>query len=614
MALASQLDHAVGRVNEFFRRHWRRLLLVRERLRMSEEAFHLVLAAGIGVIGGVTNFAYHIVNQLTKWLVLGRTENLVEIAEGLVPWERVLVPTIGAMAAGLILYLGLRLIGNPGLSNLLEVVVAGDGRLALRPALTNAVSSLISISTGASIGREGLLIQLSSTLASKLGQLGGWQPYRLRLLVACGAAAGISGVYNAPISGAVFAAQIVLGNFSMNLFGPVLVSSVVASVISRTFFGINHWFDAPVFEFTRLSQLPWFLLLGALTGAAGALFLKCLNWSEALFARIRAPLYIRMGLAGLIVGLIAWPYPEVWGNGYEATYRLLREVPTVLFVLGLFAAKFVATAATVGGGAVGGVFTPTLFLGAALGSLFEVVLHRAGLAENLPTGCFTLVAMGSMLSATTHSPLLALIMLFELSLNYSLVPPLMLACTVSTLVARRLHRESIYTEPLRRKGLDLERENPRIGAAMERTIGDLMRAPIQPLHENTSFREIADRFLRSSRNFLPVVNENLKLVGVVALHDMKEYLKAGDELNSVIALDVMRPPPPCLTPGQKLHDALPILLASELRNLPVVNDLGQGRLIGSVERAEALNLITEAITSRPTTSTAVPHATETKAR
>jgi len=260
------------------------------------------------------------------------------------------------------------------------------------------------------------------------------------------------------------------------------------------------------------------------------------------------------------------------------------------------------------------VFTPTLFLGAALGSLFEVVLHRAGLAENLPTGCFTLVAMGSMLSATTHSPLLALIMLFELSLNYSLVPPLMLACAVSTLVARRLHRESIYTEPLRRKGLDLERENPRIGAAMERTVGDLMRAPIQPLHENTSFREIADRFLRSSRNFLPVVNESQKLVGVVALHDMKEYLKAGDELNSVIALDIMRPPPPCLTPGQKLHDALPILLASELRNLPVVNDLGQGRLIGAVERAEALNLITEAITSRPTTSTAVPHATEAKVR
>jgi CIC family chloride channel protein len=402
---------------------------------------------------------------------------------------------------------------------------------------------------------------------------------------------------------------------------------VVASVISRTFFGINHWFDAPVFEFTRLSQLPWFLLLGLLTGGAGALFLKCLNWSESLFARIRGPLYVRMGLAGLMVGLIAWPYPEVWGNGYEATYRLLREMPTVAFVLGLFAAKFVATAATVGGGAVGGVFTPTLFLGAALGSLFEVVLHRLGMAEDLPTGCFTLVGMGGMLSATTHSPLLALIMLFELSLNYSLVPPLMLTCAAATLAARRLHRESVYTEPLRRKGLDLERENPRIGAAMERTIGDLMRAPIQPLQESTSFREIADRFLRSSRNFLPVVNDSHKLVGVVALHDMKEYLKAGDELNSVIALDIMRPPPQCLTPGQKLHDALPILLASDLRNVPVVNDLGQGRLIGAVERAEALSLITEAITSRPTNTstnpgtstsanatptTAVPRPTETK--
>jgi len=209
-----------------------------------------------------------------------------------------------------------------------------------------------------------------------------------------------------------------------------------------------------------------------------------------------------------------------------------------------------------------------------------------------------MVAMGSTLAATTHSPLLAMILLFELSLNYSLMPPLMLACVVSTLVSRRLHAESVYIEPLRRKGLELDRESPGLGAAMERTVADLMRQPVPPLRENTSFREMADRFLTSANNFLPVINEERRLLGVVALHDLKEYLNAGQELRSVIASDVMRPPPACLLPSQRLSDALPVLLGSELRNVPVVDSPGTFRLVGTVGRAEALGLLAEAIHAR----------------
>jgi CIC family chloride channel protein len=263
----------------------------------------------------------------------------------------------------------------------------------------------------------------------------------------------------------------------------------------------------------------------------------------------------------------------------------------------------VATTATVGSGAVGGVFTPTLFLGAAVGSIFGGFLHAQGLGTILPTGAFALVGMGGLLAATTHSPLLAMLMLFELSLNYSLMPALMLACAISTLVARRLHRESIYTEPLRRKGLELTRENPRIGAATELTVGDLMETPVPPLKDNTPFAEIAQRFLTSTNNFLPVVDRDGRLLGVVWLQDLKEYLTAGQELAGVIAIDVMRPRPVCLTPDQKLSDVLPILLASQQRNVPVVNNLNQHRLIGALVKAEALGLLSEAITARSTMTT-----------
>jgi len=205
--------------------------------------------------------------------------------------------------------------------------------------------------------------------------------------------------------------------------------------------------------------------------------------------------------------------------------------------------------------------------------------------------------MGSVLSATVHSPLLALIMMFEISLNYSIMPPLMLACAVATLVARRLHPDSVYTEPLRRKGVALDRESQRIGDATSRSVGDLMREPVAPLRETASFQQIADRFLTSSNNFLPVVDRENRLLGMVALHDMKEYLNVGLELTSVIAYDLMRPPPPALTPNQRLVDALPILLASEQRNVPVVTNLTEFQLVGSVGRAEALGLLSEAIAS-----------------
>lgn len=585
----------------FFQRHWQQALRIRERLRFSEEAFHLLLAGGVGVLGGLANLAFHLSNEWIEYFVLRHSGDPGEVAEVLTWWQRLLAPTLGGLAAGLVLYLGPRIIGKQGSTNLLEVVVAGDGRLPLRSGLLKVLSSLLSISTGASIGREGLIVQLSATLASKWGQLARWQPYRLRLLVACGAASGIAAAYNAPIAGSVFAAQIVLGNFSMSLFAPLVFASVVATMVSRTFFGIVPWYQVPAFDFTRLTQLPWFVMLGLLAGALGALFLKLLQRSETVFGRSSLPLYARLALAGLAVGAIAIAYPEVWGNGYAATNRILHGYYALEFLFGLFLAKLVATVLTVGAGTVGGVFTPTLFLGAGLGSLFGAALHGAGWAEGLPVSAFALAGMAGVLAATTHSPLLAMIMVFEISLNYSMMPALMLACVVATMVARRFHADSVYLEPLRRKGLEVERESPQIGAGTQRTVAELMHAPVPPVRETTPFRELADRFLVSPNNFLPVVDAGQRLLGVVALQDLKEYLNAGQEFNGVIAYDVMRPPPACLTPSQRLLDALPVLLASEQRNVPVVNSRSDKRLVGAVLRAEALSMLSEAIAVQSTT-------------
>lgn len=679
-------------------------------------------------MGGLINLVFYYSTESVKQLLLRRPGDPVEVAEIIRDsghyWELIVIPTAGGLLAGLVLYWGLRLVGPQGSSNLLEVVVAGDGRLPLRSAIVKFISSLITIGSGGSIGREGGITQLSATFASKWGQLAKWPPYRLRLLVGCGAASGISAAYNAPISGAVFGALIVVGNFSMSLFAPLVFASVVATMVSRSFFGIRPWYNVPPFEFTSLTQLPWFLCLGIVTGIMGAVFLKLLRHAEEAFKKLKAPVYARLAIGGLGVGIIALQFPGVWGNGYVITNRILHgeyghlsfypgdvvhpeelaarllhpgsddaisrylagqmpasgfnvlsnaapnatfekqrlladelsrvlrvgplydplrfqgvtlspdtadllkqnprssgdlvrlnrmllhdAYPTELsadrgfskvasglvFLIGLFLAKLIATLVTVGSGAVGGVFTPTLFLGAGLGASFGLALQQLGAGAGLQIAPFAVVGMGCMLAATTRSPLLAMIMVFEISLDYSLMPPLMIACVVSVLVARKLHPESIYTEPLRQKGLSISQEANTSDAAIERTVGDLMRAPVTPVRENATLKQIADRFLTSANNFLPVVDGRNQLIGILALHDLKEYLGAGEELRAVIAYDIMRPPPPCVTPNQKILEALPVVLASEQRNIPVVNTLKENHLVGALARSEVLSIFSEAI-------------------
>ncbi len=588
------IERFVASSRTFLRQHWQKALRVRRRLGFSEEALHFLMAGIVGLMGGVINVLYYASIEGVQKLLLGHPgKTIVEVARSLaLPW-RFLTPPLGGLAAGAVLYWGLRLTGPQRPANLLEVVVAGDGRLPFRSGLIRGISSLISIGTGASIGREGGITQLSATAASKWGQLAKWQPYRLRLLVACGAAAGIAAAYNAPITGSIFAAHIVLGNFSMNLFAPLLCSSVVAAVLSRSFFGIQRWYQVPNFDFTSIAQLPWFLILGFFAGVLGALFLKMLQWSKSLFQRVPL-LYARMALGGLAVGTLTLAFPGVWGNGYEVTNQIIMEPMKFDQLLGIFAAKLIATVITVGAGTVGGVITPTLFLGAGLGGLLGMSLQHSGLAPaHLPIGIFALAGMGCVLAATTRSPLLAIVMVLEISLNYSIMPALMLGCAVSTLVSRRLHPDSIYTEPLKMRSLEVEAS--RLGAATEQTIGDLMREPVKPVRANTTLPDIAGRFLSSTNNFLPVVDNDYRLVGVVALQDLKEHLTHGSELAAVIAEDIMRPIPPCLRPGQKLLDALPVLLASEMRNVPVVSTFQDKRLVGSVPRAEALAALSEAI-------------------
>ena len=591
------------------------------RIMANEEAFHLVLAAIIGVIGGLVNLVFLKLVALIQWIVFQKSGDSAVLAQDLGEFLRILVPTVGGILAGMVLLLKSHLSGIQKPTNVLEVVAVGDGCIGMRSTLVSAWSSLLSIGTGASIGREGAITHLTATFASKWGQFHQWQPYRLRLMVACGAAAGLAAAYNAPIAGALFAALVLVGNFSMNLFAPLVMASVMATMVSRFWFGIEPWYELPESidygQAARLSQMGWFLVLGIISGAGGAFFLKSIQNAQSATGKYAWPSWAKLGLAGLAVGLIALVFPGVWGNGYEITNQILHgessetgfteliqgsvlsdlqawQIPLVVLA-GLLVAKFVATVCTVGAGTVGGVFTPTLFLGAGLGAAFGQALGLFDFADKTPTVAFALVGMGSVLAATTRSPLLAMILIFEISLKYELMPPLMIGCVVATLVSQKLHKASVYSAPLHRRGLVVDQESRRMGSATDRCIGDVMVGPTSPIKETSSLPEISEIFLHSPRNYLPVLSIDKRLVGVISLQDLKAHLNAGDELRAVIALDLMRPPETFMTPNRRLMEALPEIMGSEMEMIPVVNSNREMRLVGSVSRSETLGLMSEVI-------------------
>ena len=443
------------------------LPLLKVRIWLAEFVHHnqlqttLIWAGVVGFLAGASSVAFRKLTDLIHALLTGHDLGHVETFRLLPDWQRLVIPAAGGGLAGLTLLLGARLNRRKSSTDYMEAIVLGSGQLSSRSSFVKCASALFTIASGGSIGREGPLVQLAAVLASLTGRWAKMTTARLRLLVACGAAGGIASAYNAPIGGALFVAEIVLGTLAMESFGPLVFSSVVATLTVRQFLGPAPLYDISIPTVRLLSNweiLPH-LVLGLVAGLLAPWFLRGLRWSERAFAATALPTYARLALGGLIVGALSIKTPEVVGNGYSVVGELLQGGILWKSVLVILLFKLVATAATFGSGAVGGVFTPTLFTGASLGYIFGHGVDAFWPGHTQPVlSVFTLVGMGAFLAATTHAPIMAIIMLFEMTLDYEIILPLMLACVVAHYVATAFEPASIYSESLKRKGAAFVRQ------------------------------------------------------------------------------------------------------------------------------------------------------------
>src|SRR5215469_9126536 len=409
-------------------------------------------AALVGIGGALCSVLFRECARLLETMFTGQPVGLVQAASELAWWHRALVPLVGGVLAGLVLHLAGRVLTIPRAVDYMEAILVGDGRLGVRSTLVNSASSLLTIASGGSIGREGPMVQLAAMVGSRLGVIARAPVPRLRLMVACGGAAGIAAAYNAPISGALFVSEIVLGSTAMESFGPLVVSSVVSNATIHRFLGYGPVFLVPPVVWSSSNiELIFYLMLGVLLGHLAPPFLALLDFAKSQFVRLKLPLYWQLGLGGVIVGAMSIFVPQVWGNGYSVVSHILQGQVFGLWLLAILLAKVVATSATVGSGGVGGVLTPSLFIGAAVGALVGGVLHSLMPHTVSVASAYALIGMGGFLAATTQAPLTSILMIFEMTLDYNVVLPLMLACVTAHYTAKVYRKgQSVYHASLSR--------------------------------------------------------------------------------------------------------------------------------------------------------------------
>jgi chloride channel protein, CIC family len=548
-------------------------------------------AALVGVGGALASVAFREGIRLLELIFTGQTMGLVNGASRLVWWHRAIVPVLGGVVSGWVLYvLGSRFV-SVKVVDYMEAVLVGDGRISFRGTLLRSVSSLLTIASGGSIGREGSMVQLSAMIASRVGRLARAPVPRLRLLVACGGAAGIAAAYNAPISGALFVSEIVLGSLSMETFGPLVVASVISDATIHRFLGYGPVFAVPHVEFASNWELFFYIVLGVLLGHLAPPFLGLLDFTKGRFVRLGLPLYWQLGLGGLIVGAVSIFVPQVWGNGYSVIGGILTGGLLGWWLLAILFAKIFATSATVGSGAVGGVLTPTLFIGCAVGALFGGVLHQLMPTIVSVPAAYALIGMGGFLSATTLAPLTSILMIFEMTADYEIVLPLMLACVTAHYTAKVYRNgKSVYHNSLNAAAVEGGGDDWRL-----RTVEMLVKPAAAVVPDTATLAEVFEKLPKRPIDRVFVVQGD-DLVAWLNPREILEQMHDAKLDGRVPVSSVAKPVEFALAPDMPLTTALEAFLREQVTVLPVTPGQWRNTLLGQVSRSDVLLAIQDRLT------------------
>jgi CIC family chloride channel protein len=538
------------------------------------------ITAGLVAVGGV-----HFMGFVQR-LAWGPQAGLLEATQAASPLRRIAVPFAGGLLVVLVELLLRRGPQGHGTSQIVEAIWVRQGLVPLRWAVPRGLVTLAVVALGASLGREGALIYVGAASASFLGRRARLAPDQVKLLVACGASAGIAAAYNTPIGSALFGLEVFLGGLALELYGPLIFASITATLISRALLFDHPSYVIPRYRLHHPTELALYLLLGALTGLVAALFVRTVGATSRLFERV--PRRWRLGLplfAMLLVGVAGLEFPQLYGNGYDTVNLALAGRLSLELLLVLPALKLLLSSVCASSGVPGAMFTPSLFVGCLFGGAFGWAAHHFWPHLVPSSGGYMVAAMGAILAGTTHATLAAALMLFEMTGSYDLILPLLGACVVSTAVSRALVPESIYTAPLRRRGVEL----PRVArpAWMQREgVRSLLRPAAVRVLPGAPMDDVllaAARLDEGGRIW--VVGDDGRLHGAIPLDSLRDALADQPDLSLLVAADLMQRARP-VSLDASLWDVTRRALASQQQQLAVREG---SKFVGTLSIEDVLN-------------------------
>jgi len=564
----------------------------------------IIVAIIIGVLAGFAAIGIRwLITEISSLSFPGDASLLQNIIDS--PWYvKLLIPLLGGLIVGpLIHYFAPEAKGH-GVPEVMQSILLKGGKIRPRVAVIKAFASAITIGTGGSVGREGPIIQIGSSLGSTVGQFFRVPSKRMKTLVGCGAAAGIAAAFNAPIAGALFAVEIILMDWAVASFSPIVISSVMATVISHSFEGNFAAFQVPKYQLVSPNELIFYFVLGALAGLVSYLFIKVLYFAEDFFDdKLNFPEPFKPVIGGLGIGLTALIFPQVMGVGYDTINLALHGDLLWQVAAALIFIKIFATSLTLGSGGSGGIFAPSLFMGATLGAFFGYFVHLWFPDITATPGAYALVAMGGLVAGTTRAPITAIIIVFELTNDYKIILPLMITCIISTILSTKLSRESIYTLKLLLRNINIK-EGAEINVMESIFVKEVYDSNFPSLQVSDNFSKVVNKMIQERGRNFPVLDKRGMLTGIISIGTIKDYLFEKDSLqNILIANDISTKDFEVVTPDNNCQTALDIMRKYDLEAIPVIEKLNSKKLVGMIYLKDIQDAYQKEIERRDITST-----------
>lgn len=555
------------------------------------------LAVLVGIVAGLASVFFKVMIHFFQG-IFWRAPNIIEAVKAQ-PWYfTVLIPALGGLLIGPMIHYGAKEAKGHGVPEIMEALIFYSGKIRNQVSVVKALASSICIGSGGSTGREGPIVQISSSLASTLGQLFRIKEKGMRTLVAAGAGAGIGATFNAPIAGALFAVEVILGEFGVFAFSPIIVASVIATLTSRLIGGDFSAFTVPKYTLSSVWEIGPYILLGIVCGIVAILFIEALYFLEDKFDKLRFHPVLKPALGGLLVGAIGLGFPQIFGVSYEAMDAGLLNQLGVWLAFFLVFAKILATSLTLGSGGSGGIFAPSLFMGAMTGNVLGAVFHSAFPNSISSPGAFSLVGMGAVVAGATHAPITAIIIMFELTNDYKIILPLMLSCIIASFITVGIHRDSIYTMKLRRRGIFFK-EGREVNILRSLRVKDFISHDYQKFLNTEHVGKIIDQAISGKHHAFQIVDAENNYIGCFALNQMKKMVLQKELLDSLIIAEDIAVPGIKLNYEDDMEKAMKIFGREDVAEIPVLEGK---KLKGVVKRKDAIEAYNHEIVKREATS------------